>query len=929
MSLLGAPEIRVDGRKLDVDTRKASALLVHVAVTGRPVSRETLAALFWPESDPERARATLRRTLSSLRSALGGRWLVTDGETVSLEDDGIWMDVAEFRRLLDACLGHGHPPAETCPLCLEPLEAAVALDRGPFLAGFGLRDSVAFDDWQQALGAELRRDLATALERLADLLDRGGERARAITQAERRLAIDPLNESAHGQLIRLYARAGDRSAALEQYRECVRVLDRELGVRPLDATTDLYHAVLEGTLASPEPAPPPAVAPPAREREYPLTGRDRELATLLAAYRSVGPDGRLVVLLGEAGIGKTRLGEELLAAAAEEGGVALGVRCFREEAELAYGVAVEIVRAAAAHLGPVGNEPWWLFEVARLVPELAPAPRSAIDSVAAQARFYEAVGELLLHAAGTSPPGVLFVDDMHWADESSLGLLGYLIHRLRGRPILIVASWRPEEAPRSHAVRRLLSDAQRNRVAEAIEPGRLTSPDVHALVRATGRDGELAERLFAESGGLPLFVVEYLDALERGEGDAGEWPLPLGVRDLLESRLAGLSELAAQIVAAAAVLGRPFETETVRDTGGRTDDESVRAVEELLAAGLLLEGADGTYDFRHEQTRQLVDVSMTLARRRLLHRRAARALDTKGRRDALAGVIAHHLEQAGDDAAAADLYRAAGDRARSLFAHAEALAHYRAAIALGHPDRPALLVACGDLETLAGDYGAALATYETAAALAPTELRPEIEHRRGLLHLRRGKWELADAEFEAALQHAPPASAPRILADRSLAAHRLGATERALRLARLALNEAEDAGDPRTLAQAHNIVGILATSRGEADEAVTHLLQSRELASGAQDDEAEVAALNNLALAVSATGDEARALELATSALELCSKLGDRHREAAIRNTLADLLHRVGREEEAMDELKRAVAIFAEIGESGQLEPEIWKLSEW
>ena len=927
ISLIGPPVVTVDGVPLAVDTRKATALLAYLAVSGAPARRDTIVGLLWPETDPDRARATLRRTLSTLRSALDGRWLVTEGDTVRLETEGTWLDVLELTRLLAECTTHGHGPSETCPRCLEPLEAAVALERGGFLAGFGLRDSAEFDDWERTTGVELQRELASALERLADLLARRGEISRAVTHAERRLAADPLNESAHRQLIRLYAASGDRAEAVEQYRECVRLLDRELGVRPLDETTELYRAVLEGdvALASPETAPHVS---PRQDAGYPLTGRERELESLLDAYRAVGPGGRLVVLAGEAGIGKTRLGDELLTCVRREEGLAIGVRCFREEAGLAYGVAVEIVRAALPEVsGPI-ERPWWLAEIGRLVPEVGEAPPAEIDSVAMQARFYEAVCALLSTAAGDAGKTALFVDDMHWADDSSLGLLGYLVHRLESRPILVVASWRPEEVPASHPVRRLLAEAQRNRDADVVSPRRLTRADVRSLASAAGHDDSLAERLFAESGGLPLFVVEYLDALERLENEDDAWPLPLGVRDLVESRLASLGELATQTLAAAAILGHSVDPPTLRDTSGRTDDESVGALDELVAAGLLVESTEGSYDFRHDQARQLVVEQMTIARRRLLHRRAGAALESSGRREVLAAVIASHLEQAGEDAQAAELYGLAGDRERGLYANAEALAHYRSAIALGHPESASLHVACGDLETLAGDYAAAFASYDTAQALAPDDRRGEIEHRRGLLHLRRGEWELADAAFGRALDDTPETPAP-LLADRSLAAHRLGDDERAFELAQQALDAAKSADDAAALAQSLNVAGVLAKSRGDARSAVELLEESLALARDSGDEAAVIAARNNLALALASAGERDAALELAYDALEVCVRLGDRHREAAIRNTLADLLHGASRDEESMEELKRAVAIFAEVGAPGELEPEIWKLSEW
>ena len=434
-----------------------------------------------------------------------------------------------------------------------------------------------------------------------------------------------------------------------------------------------------------------------------------------------------------------------------------------------------------------------------------------------------------------------------------------------------------------------------------------------------------------ESGGLPFFVVEYLDALDRGDEDeAGVWPLPGGVRDLLHARLDGLGELAGQVVAAAAVVGGSIPVDVVRDASGRGDEETVTALEELVEAGLLLESGEQSYDFRHEQARELVLSELSLARRRLLHRRVAAALSGRGRLDA--AVVAGHLAAAGDDGAAAAEYALAGDAARSLFANATALRHYQAALAHGHPEVAVLQLAIGDLETLEGDYGSALASYQRAASEARDETLAVIERRIGLLHHRRGEWDLAESAFASSAVALPDDALvvrSRLAADRSLTAHRRGDAAQATSSAEEALALAEQADDPRALAQAHNILGILASAAGDGDAARAHLERSVTLSRDAGDGAAEAAALNNLAQAVATSGDLDAAIALTGEALALCVALGDRHREAALRNNLADLLRAAGRSEESMAELKQAVAIFAEVGEEGKLEPEIWKLVEW
>src|SRR5256885_3294040 len=243
VSLLGAPRIEAGRTVIETDTRKATALLAYLALSEQPQRRSTLAALLWPDTDEQKSRGALRRTLSVLRSALGDRWLQADGETIHLEQANVRVDVLEFRH----AMRDGR------------LEDAAAFYAGDLLAGFSLRDSPAFDDWQAAETEALRADYADVLSRLAANAERSGDLAAAIGHAKRRLALDPLNEPAHRDLMRLFARSGDRTAALRQYREAVRLLDQELGVAPTAETRALHEAIEAGTLAD-EPSVTAAAA---------------------------------------------------------------------------------------------------------------------------------------------------------------------------------------------------------------------------------------------------------------------------------------------------------------------------------------------------------------------------------------------------------------------------------------------------------------------------------------------------------------------------------------------------------------------------------------------------------------------------------------------------------------------------------------------
>jgi predicted ATPase/DNA-binding SARP family transcriptional activator/class 3 adenylate cyclase len=285
--LLGPPRIECDGVLITVDTRKAIALLAYVAITGEIHRRDALVNLLWPEYDQTRGRAALRRTLSALKKGVGGDWLDVDRETVGLNPGAdIWLDVAQFRAHLAECPTHGHPASEVCSACLTPLTDAVELYRGDLLSGFTLKDSFNFDDWQFFQADALRRELADALERLVQCHSGRGEFEFAIGYARQWLALDRLDEAAHRALMRLYTWSGQRSAALRQYQECVRILGGALGVSPQEPTTALHDAIQEGR------APVPPVSPPV-ERLAP--GRERGAPPLSEAPPAVVDEGKRIV----------------------------------------------------------------------------------------------------------------------------------------------------------------------------------------------------------------------------------------------------------------------------------------------------------------------------------------------------------------------------------------------------------------------------------------------------------------------------------------------------------------------------------------------------------------------------------------------------------------------------------------------------------
>ena len=324
ISLLGPPEIALDGQPLTFESRKAVALLAYLAVTGMGHRRAELAALLWPESSQQRARGALRYTLSLLKKEVGEDWLRIERQSIALQNGTpIWLDVAEFRNLLAEGQTHPHGQDEICSDCFRPLSQAVNLYRGDFLSGFSLRDSPDFDEWQFFQTEGLRRNMGFALEGLTRYYAAQAEVKTATDYAQRWLNLDPLHEPVHRELMGLYAAAGQRAAALRQYQACVRMLDEEFGLPPSAETINLHkdlhqdqatrdHGDLDATQHISPPPPPSASPLPINNLPQSLTpfvGRKQELADLLQLIEN--DDVRLLTILGPGGIGKTRLAIEI------------------------------------------------------------------------------------------------------------------------------------------------------------------------------------------------------------------------------------------------------------------------------------------------------------------------------------------------------------------------------------------------------------------------------------------------------------------------------------------------------------------------------------------------------------------------------------------------------------------------------------------
>ena len=327
--LFGSPHFDIDGHPVKLELRKSLALLAYLAVQKETLQRDFITNLLWPEEDSTRGRSHLRHVLSPLRIALPEGWLAADRERIGLDPDvEMWVDVIEFRRLVTSCSQHGHPESEICPGCQPLLAQAVELYRDDFMSGFTLPDSPSFDEWQYFQAEGLRQVLDGALKKLVQCLVLADRLDLAVQPARRRLVIDPLNEDAHCQLMRLYAWNRQRSLALRQFRECKEVLSNQLGIDPQKASFDLMHEIESGKVPArpthpawqhgmakdtagfrqnPQASLDTTIVPkPKYNLPVELTsfiGREKEIEEVKALVR----DHRLVTLTGSGGVGKTRL----------------------------------------------------------------------------------------------------------------------------------------------------------------------------------------------------------------------------------------------------------------------------------------------------------------------------------------------------------------------------------------------------------------------------------------------------------------------------------------------------------------------------------------------------------------------------------------------------------------------------------------------
>lgn len=837
-----------------------------------PLQRQQLAFLFWPDSTDQQALKNLRTLLTRLRHALPGahHFINITHQTIQWRADApCTLDVAGFETAL-AQAAAAQQAGDTAGV-VKALASAVGAYTGDLLPG-------CYDDWVLPLRERFHQSCGDALERLVVLLEEHREYSSALPYARRLLAHDPLRETVYHHLVRLHLALGDRAEALRVFRACETMLEREFGAQLPRATRDAYERLLkvedQPALAAVEQA---LGASPA---SLPLVGREAEWSHLMAAWRAAAAGHpQMVLISGEAGMGKTRLAEELCTWVARQGAEVAEARCYPAGgAAVAYAPVVEWLRDSGLQSRLAALDGVWCVEVARIFPTLLEnhphlPPPSPLTEAWQRTRLFEALARAVL-GPDERVPLLLFLDDLQWCDQETLDWLGYLLRFAAKAPLLILAAVRKYEIDRVHPLMAFWFTLTRSGLLSEIPLAPLNAAETRLLAAQVAGmpvgDGE-ADRIYQDTEGNPLFVVEFVRAARAGQVDQGPTGEPSGqgvkglpapfpvpstpaafppkVRAVIQWRLAQLSPVAQALAQIAAVIGREFRFETLLRASGQDEKTVVEGLDELWQRHLVRAQSSTVYDFTHDGIRAVAYDETSPFRRRAAHLRVAQALEELHRDnlDAFSIQIASHYEQAGQAQPAIQFYRRAADAAQSVYANAAAARLYQHLLEsdlsadLPRPEKCAVMLALAEVWRATGRWAQAERIVRTA---------------------------LGEAEALGDLRLA--ARARRVLAD---VLHLLGHYDAALQWLAEAERGFQAAGEPRGVAGTLHVVGQIHWLRGDHTQALAALERQLAIATEMDDPRAICEALEATGTVRWSQGDWERAADCCLKSIQIASPL--------------------------------------------------------
>jgi DNA-binding SARP family transcriptional activator/tetratricopeptide (TPR) repeat protein len=882
--------VEIGGRRLDglLHGRKAPQLFAYLAVNRhRAVRREELIDVLWPVDPPARPEGAFATLLTRTRTALGHEHL-TGGTHLRLAlGPDPWIDWEVV---------HGAVEAAARPLAGG--EPAVALQlAGEALAiieqGFLPNAEAAWIDERRRELEDLRVPLSDALARAALAL--GGTHVKAAERAARAIVErEPFREDGYGLLMEALAAGGNDAEALRVYDELRTLLREQLGLTPAPAITALAERVLRrpdkpgpapaGTAREPErrardgPVELPAALAALAERT--LVGRGEEHRWVLDIAADVATGHRRVALLcGEPGIGKTRLAAAVAAALHKRGWTVLHGRADRES-PVTYQPLLEALRqylAQRPELDPelermLGPE---LAALSRRLPVLRRLANEQREPPPGEAeieryRVFEAVAALFASAAGDAP-AVLMLDDLHWADRSTLMLLRHVIHSTEGCRILVLGTYRDVDAAADEPLHEFLDELWHEGLLDRLTLQGLALEETATLVHAhiADADRELVRRLYGQTDGNPFYVEETLRGLSGCVTPGPEWirqgrfPVPDRVQQMIEWRVERLAAPAPVLLKAAAVLGPEFDLVCAASVSECSTPAALAALDDASRAGLVVADAERVdrYAFRHALVREALHEATRPSQRARLHLAAGELLEADGADPAELAVHFSHAREVGGAERAVRWRLAAAEQATRRYAHEQSVEHHRHALEalelLPRDDllRARVLLGKGQAETRAGELEQGRATLRAAAELGRSvgagDIVADCVMDAGAFYLSEGK---VDADFvgllEDALRRLEEDPADAHLARRARVTARLVVAlywdpdghARRVELATEAVRLARASGDPGALAFAVGSRHCAQWVSERPSELLAEAEETIELAQAAGDEEFELLA---------------------------------------------------------------------------------------
>lgn len=690
LTLLGGFGLAVDGKRLKFATRKESSLYAYLILHQEKgaIRRERLAGLLWPDVDEQRARRNLSTALWRIKVTLDKSEAAslapqTSGDAVGIRLDPDAVDVLKFQWLLED--SERHDEADR----LQLLQEAESLYSGDLLEEYE-------EEWCEEARRHLRTQYVYVLRKLSAIHKNQAEYARAAQFTRKLVAIEPLDEEGHKELMLLYHLSGDRNTALKQYETLQKNLREELGIEPNQATTQLWEyirttAPTTNVTGRPEPRGPDQ----STDSRIPLIGREAYVETILDRIQhSALGHGSAILLSGGAGIGKTKLVETVATEARLRDVEVLQGRC----PELHNPPPYQIILQA---LWPRVIEATRTQEPGSLLGTILKALSFDNNSTRRPARnpeatlnttvVMEAIFELFKPDSARKPT-LLILEDVHRTDQASLTFLATLLDRVSSMPLTVLATIRPDEKKSSEITSTLTANGA---LHLSLPP--LNESELQRLVRAILRDKSVSPVVLSfvwdRTDGVPLFALELVDFMLAGsfvyKASSSVWELrnideipdkfPSRVNEVIRRRIDLLDPQSMKTLVAAAVLGIEFSLKNLAALTGLSENALADSLSRLTDHRLVIEFGEG-FRFRHETIRAVALDLLSIAKKRLLHLRAGEILE-KIATSQPEDLYLHFLEAERRDKAAV-CAEVSGDKARGVHANMNAVTWYTKAVDL-------------------------------------------------------------------------------------------------------------------------------------------------------------------------------------------------------------------------------------------------------